>query len=122
MVMISPSLNVLSPSPSFIGRIITLLRLRSEVAIRWGVDKSILEGTGLIVRNCSCWPAWGPAVHLRLDMVSSLLTRASWARTLLAAWLEGADNKRKFLVCLSASITSVGGRQGTNAGDTPLGA
>ncbi|MBW0565343.1 hypothetical protein O181_105058 [Austropuccinia psidii MF-1] len=76
---IGPSSNVLSPSPSFMGRISTFLRSRSEVTIGWwprrGVDKSILEGTGLILRNRSCQPVWGPGFHLCSDMVSSSSTK-----------------------------------------------
>ncbi|MBW0497339.1 hypothetical protein O181_037054 [Austropuccinia psidii MF-1] len=63
MVTIITSSNDLLPSPSFISQIITLRRSRSEVTIRWwprrGVDKLILEGNGLIVRNCSRLPVCG---------------------------------------------------------------
>ncbi|MBW0534410.1 hypothetical protein O181_074125 [Austropuccinia psidii MF-1] len=114
MVTISPSLNVLSPLPSLIGQIITLLRSRSEVTIGWwprrGVDKSILEGTGLIVRNHSRRPAWGPGVHLRSDMVSSSLTTKESSQGHLGQELlwprgqKGWTTKKHFLcACRQAS-------------------
>ncbi|MBW0584744.1 hypothetical protein O181_124459 [Austropuccinia psidii MF-1] len=121
MVTIGPSLNVLSPLPSFIGQIITSLRSRSEVTIGGGVDKSTLDGTGLIVRNLSQCPFALGYGSIIVDH-EGVLARASWARTPLAVWSEGADNKQTSLVCLSARITSVSRRRGTNAGDTPLGA
>ncbi|MBW0518854.1 hypothetical protein O181_058569 [Austropuccinia psidii MF-1] len=78
MVTISPSSNVLLPLPSFLGRLITSLRSRSEVTIRWwpwrGVDKSILEGTGLMVRQRSRLPAWDHGVHSLSGVLSSLST------------------------------------------------
>ncbi|MBW0499910.1 hypothetical protein O181_039625 [Austropuccinia psidii MF-1] len=127
MVTICQSSNVLSPLPSFIGQIITSLWFRSEVTIRWwprrGVDKSILEGPGLIVQNHSCLPVLGPSIHSRWGMLSSSsTTKESWAGTLLAMWLEWPDNEQAFLACLLASITSAGCCQGANAGDTPLSA
>ncbi|MBW0557900.1 hypothetical protein O181_097615 [Austropuccinia psidii MF-1] len=81
MVTIGPSSNVLLPSPSFIGRIITSLRSRSEVTIGWWVDNSILEGTGLIVLNCSR-PAWECFHHCPPQ------------RSPLAVWSEGSDNEQ----------------------------
>ncbi|MBW0594156.1 hypothetical protein O181_133871 [Austropuccinia psidii MF-1] len=132
MVTISPSSNVLSPSPSFIGRIITSLRSRSEVTIGWWPRR----GSGQIDTGgdranrpesfpLACLGARRPFTlgngFIIVDH-KGVLARASWARTRLASWSEGADNERTFLVCLSASITSVVRRRGTNAGDTPLGA
>ncbi|MBW0572061.1 hypothetical protein O181_111776 [Austropuccinia psidii MF-1] len=103
MVTIVPSSNVLLPLPSFIGRISTSLQSRSKVTIGWwprrGVNKLILEGTGLIVRNYSRLPVWRPRVHscsgnafIIVDH-KGVLARASWSGTPLAAWSEGLDNK-----------------------------
>ncbi|MBW0587885.1 hypothetical protein O181_127600 [Austropuccinia psidii MF-1] len=132
MVTISPSLNVFFPLPSFIGRIITSLRSRGEVTIRWWPRR----GGGQI-------NAWGdranhpeslpPAClrsrcpfvlghHFIIVDHKGVLARVSWVRITLALWSEGADSKKTFLVCLSASITSIGCCLGTNAGDTLLGA
>ncbi|MBW0580310.1 hypothetical protein O181_120025 [Austropuccinia psidii MF-1] len=120
------------PSPSFIGKIITLLRSRSEVAIGWWPRR----GGGQINAggDRDNHPQLFPWACLRSRCPFALgygfiivdhkgvSKRVSWARTPLATWSEGVDNEQAFLVCLSASITSVGCRQGTNAGVTPLGA
>ncbi|MBW0531484.1 hypothetical protein O181_071199 [Austropuccinia psidii MF-1] len=120
---IGPSLNVLSPSPSFIDRIITLLWLRSELTIGWwprrGVDKLILEGTGLIVWNPSHRPAWGPGVHLHSDMVSSLSTTKESLPGRLGQellWPRGqkgrTTNKHFLCACGQASQASVVAEEG----------
>ncbi|MBW0488292.1 hypothetical protein O181_028007 [Austropuccinia psidii MF-1] len=132
MVMIGPSSNVLSPFPSFIGQIITLLWSRSEVAIGWWPRR----GSRQINTR------WNRANFLELLPSAPLgsqrpfplgnafiivdhkgfLTRACWAGTPLATWSEGLQNKQAFLVCLLERITSVGHHGEADAGDTLLGA
>ncbi|MBW0541706.1 hypothetical protein O181_081421 [Austropuccinia psidii MF-1] len=51
-----------------------------------------------------------------------VLVRGSRLGTPLATWSEGSDNEQAFLVCLLASITSIGRCQRANAGGTPLSA
>ncbi|MBW0484848.1 hypothetical protein O181_024563 [Austropuccinia psidii MF-1] len=132
MVTISPSLNVLLPSPCFIGQIITLLWSRSEVTIGWWPRRG-----GGHINTGEDWanhPELFPSTYLGSRRPFPLgnsfiivdhkgvLERASWLGTALALWSEGSDNKQAFLVYLLASITSVSRCQGADAGDTPLSA
>ncbi|MBW0571674.1 hypothetical protein O181_111389 [Austropuccinia psidii MF-1] len=118
MVTIGPSSNVLLPSPSFIGRIVTALRSGSQVTIGWwprrGVEKSILEGTGQIIQNCLRRPSWGPTVHSRSDMASSLSTTKESSQGCLGRELlwpcgwKGRTTKKHFLcACGQESQPSV---------------
>ncbi|MBW0525006.1 hypothetical protein O181_064721 [Austropuccinia psidii MF-1] len=118
MVTIGPSSNVLTPSPSFIGQKMTSLRLKSEVTIGWwprkGVDKLILEGTGLIMRNRSHLPVWDPGVHSILGILSFSSTTKESSQGHLGQellWLRGRKgwtmNKHFLCACWQASQASV---------------
>ncbi|MBW0565562.1 hypothetical protein O181_105277 [Austropuccinia psidii MF-1] len=99
-----PSSNVLSPSPSFIGWIITSLQSRSEVTIGWWPRR----GGGQIDtgRDRANRPESFPLACLGWQCPFSLgntfiiidhkgvLPRASWAGAPLAVWSEGSDNKQ----------------------------
>ncbi|MBW0490560.1 hypothetical protein O181_030275 [Austropuccinia psidii MF-1] len=118
MVTIGPSSNVLLPSPSFIGWIITSLRSRSEVTIGWWprrgggkIDTGRDRANHPELFPSACLGSRCPFLLRNTFIIvdhKGVLARASWAGTPLAAWLEGSDNKQAFLVCLLASITSIG--------------
>ncbi|MBW0570197.1 hypothetical protein O181_109912 [Austropuccinia psidii MF-1] len=124
--MISPSSNVLSPFPSFIGQIITSLQSRSEVTIEWWGGKI---DTGASWNSCvEVFPSaflgsQGPFV-LGNALISidykGVLTRAYCMGTPIALWLEWVCKKETFPVHLSESITGIGHFRGSNAGNSLL--